>query len=92
MEELRKARKTAVKISGTTDETGNKNLLNTSLVHYPSISLLVKREKMRKIYSPPETIPAHGLKFITRRRVFYVTNEQTLEFFSIYDYIKLVCV
>jgi hypothetical protein len=66
MEELRKTRKTAVKISGTTAETGNKDLLNTSLVHYRSISLLVEREKLRKIYSPPEAKPAHGLKCITK--------------------------
>jgi hypothetical protein len=36
MEELRKTRKTAVILSVTTAETGNEDLLYTSLVHYLS--------------------------------------------------------
>jgi hypothetical protein len=66
MKELRKTRKTAVRIMGIPAEAGNKDLQNTSLVHYRSISLLGEREKVRKCYFPPEAKPAHELKFMTR--------------------------
>jgi hypothetical protein len=66
VEELRKTRKTAVGISSTTADTGNKELLNTSPVHYRSISLRGESEKIRQMYFPSETKAAHGLKFMAR--------------------------